>query len=114
MKAPRSFFVFPALVLVCAASAAWGQAVTATLVGNVSDSSGGIVIGSKVVATETNTGVTRTAATNESGNYSFPNVPPGTYSVTAEQSGFKKATRSGIDVIVNAPPVQTWSSLRVR
>ena len=51
--------------------------------------------------TETNTGVSRTANTNESGNYSFPNLPPGTYSVTAEMTGFKKVTRGGVDVLVD-------------
>jgi hypothetical protein len=101
MKAPRSLFI-PFVLFAFTASAGWGQAVTATLVGNVSDSSGGIVVGSKVTATETNTGVTRNTTTNESGNYSFPNVPPGTYSITAEQAGFKRASRTGIEVTVNS------------
>ncbi len=89
-------------VLLLASAAVWGQAVTATLVGTVSDSSGAIVVNSKVSATETNTGVSRTSTTNDSGNYSFPNLPPGTYSVMAEQTGFKKAARGGVDVLVNA------------
>src|SRR6185369_10537644 len=79
----------------------WGQAVTATLVGTITDASGAVVVNAKVVITETNTGVSRTANTNESGNYSFPNLPPGVYSVSAEQTGFKKATRGGVDLPVN-------------
>jgi len=78
-----------------------GQAVNATLLGTVADSSGAAVSNVKVTITETNTGISRTSQTNESGNYIFPDLPPGTYTVTAEQSGFKRASRAGIDVIVN-------------
>ncbi len=80
---------------------AMGQAVNATLLGTVADSSGGAVAKVKVTLTETNTGIIHTSQTNESGNYVFPDLPPGTYSVTAEQSGFKRASRAGIDLIVN-------------
>ena len=78
-----------------------GQAVNATLLGTVTDSSGASVANAKVTITETNTGIARTSQTNESGNYVFPDLPPGTYAVTAEQPGFKRASRIGIDVIVN-------------
>jgi hypothetical protein len=78
-----------------------GQAVNATLLGTVTDSSGAAVSNAKVTITETNTGISRTSQTNESGNYIFPDLPPGTYTVTAEQSGFKRASRAGVDVIVN-------------
>jgi len=78
-----------------------GQAVNATLLGTVTDSSGAAVGNVKVVITETNTGISRTSETNDSGNYVFPDLPPGTYTVTAELAGFKREARAGIDVIVN-------------
>src|ERR1700741_253466 len=78
-----------------------GQAVSATLLGTVTDSSGGAVASAKVTITETKTGISRSSATNESGNYVFPDLPPGAYSVTATQLGFKRESRAGIDVIVN-------------
>jgi hypothetical protein len=78
-----------------------GQAVNATLLGTVTDSSGAAVSGAKMTITETNTGISRTTQTNESGNYVLPDLPPGTYKVTAEQSGFKRESRAGIDLIVN-------------
>src|SRR6266853_2316122 len=78
-----------------------GQAVNATLLGTVTDSSGAAVSNAKVTITETNTGISRTSQTNESGNYISPDLPPGTYTVTAEQSGFKRVSRAGVDVIVN-------------
>ena len=78
-----------------------GQAVNATLLGTVTDSSGAAVASVKVTITETNTGIRHASQTNESGNYVFPNLPPGTYTIIAEQPGFKRASRAGIDVIVN-------------
>ena len=77
------------------------QAVNATVLGTVSDSSGAAVANAKVTITETNTNISRTAQTNESGNYVFPDLPPGTYRVIAELTGFKRASRSGVDVVVN-------------
>jgi hypothetical protein len=89
-----------ALLLVLSAQAR-GQAVNATLLGTVTDSSGAFVTGVSVTITETHTGINRTSQTNDSGNYVFPNLTPGTYTVTAEQSGFKRASRAGVDVLVN-------------
>ena len=77
------------------------QAVNATLLGAVTDSSGAAVGNVKMTITEMNTGISRTSQTNESGNYVIPDLPPGTYSVTAELPGFKRASRVAIDVIVN-------------
>jgi hypothetical protein len=77
------------------------QAVNATVVGTVSDTTGAAIASVKVTITETNTNISRTAQTNESGNYVFPDLPPGTYRITAELTGFKRASRAGIDVVVN-------------
>src|SRR5215831_15118851 len=83
-------------------SAMLGQAVNATLLGTVIDSSGAVVPGARVKVTEMRTGLERTTVSNSSGNYEFVNLPPGQYEVTAEQAGFKKATQKGIDVQVNS------------
>jgi Carboxypeptidase regulatory-like domain/TonB dependent receptor len=89
-------------LLLLATGAAYGQAVNATLLGTVTDVTGGVVPNAKVVATEINTGVSRSTQTNESGNYTFPDMAPGQYSVTVESQGFKKETRRNIEVIVNS------------
>jgi outer membrane receptor protein involved in Fe transport len=78
-----------------------GQAVNATLLGTVTDASGAAVASVKVTLMETNTGISRSSQTNESGNYVFPDLPSGTYTVTAELSGFKRASRPAVEVIVN-------------
>lgn len=89
------------LVLSLCAVLAFGQAVNGTLVGTITDASGASVPNSRVTLTETNTGISRAANTNDSGNYSFQNLPPGTYTVAAELKGFKRAEKSGVDVIVD-------------
>jgi len=89
------------LALSCA-GLAWSQAVNATLLGTVTDISGGVVSNAKVTITEETTGVARTAQTNESGNFTFPDLAPGRYSVTVELAGFKKEVRRGIEVVVDS------------
>src|SRR5215471_18013086 len=101
MQGLRSICAVLAL-LVLGAGSAFAQAVNATLLGTVTDVTGGVVPNAKVVATEINTGVSRSTQTNESGNYTFPDMAPGQYSVTVESQGFKKETRRGIEVIVNS------------
>src|ERR1700724_2193383 len=80
----------------------FGQAVNATLLGTVSDASGAVVARAKVIVTDVNTGVSHSGQANESGNYTFPGLPPGRYEVTVEQSGFKKETRRNINVEFNS------------
>lgn len=80
----------------------YGQAVNATLLGTVTDVTGGVIVNGRVTISEVNTGVDRYGQTNESGNYSFLNLPPGQYAVTVEAVGFKRETRRDIDLIVNS------------
>ena len=81
--------------------ALWSQAVSATLVGTVTDNSGAVVSNATVTIVENATGIVHTSLTNPSGNYTFPNLKPGSYNVTISGQGFKKETRTGVDVAVN-------------
>ena len=89
------------LILVIHAVPAHAQAVTGTLLGTVSDASGGAVPGATVTATETQTNVKRSATTNEIGQYLFASLLNGTYVVETELQGFKKVVRPGVKVDVN-------------
>ncbi len=80
----------------------YGQAVTGSVVGTVDDESGAAIANAKVVLTNLGTEVTRTQQSNASGNYTFAEVPEGTYSVSVEVAGFKRELRSNIPVAVNA------------
>src|SRR5712692_5659462 len=79
----------------------YGQAVTGTLLGTVTDINNAVVPGATVTITDVNTNITRSAATNENGNYVFDNLALGKYSVQVERAGFKRVLKSGVDVSVN-------------
>jgi hypothetical protein len=100
MKHLRWVFALWALGLIYQ-TCAYGQAVTGSVLGTVTDASGAVVANAKVTLTEVNTGVSRSAVTNASGNYAFPDIPEGGYSVTVEAPGFKKEIRQNVRVDVN-------------
>ncbi|HUS06329.1 MAG TPA: carboxypeptidase-like regulatory domain-containing protein, partial [Bryobacteraceae bacterium] len=75
--------------------------MNATLLGNITDATGGSVPNAKVTISEANTGISRNVSTNENGNYTVPDLPPGTYTIDVEQAGFKRASRAGVEVVVN-------------
>src|SRR5258708_33485957 len=100
MKAIRVTCALLALSLLLAGFS-YGQAVTGSLLGTVTDSSGAAVPNAKVTIHHVNTGISRNTVTNERGNYTFPKLPPGTYTVISEQSGLQPAARTGFDVVVD-------------
>jgi hypothetical protein len=70
------------------------QQTTATLLGSVSDASGAAAVaGVAIQAANLATNVQREALTDASGAYSLPNLPPGTYRVTATKTGFRCTRR---------------------
>lgn len=89
-------------LLLAFSHAAFGQAVSATLLGTVTDSTGAAIPGVTITITVPATGATFTTQTNSSGNYTFPDLTPGTYTVQGEAKGFKKALHSNVDVQVNS------------
>ncbi len=96
----------PAWLLPLAAStlavpAAFAQAVSGTILGTVTDSSGAFVANAQVTLVLTGQGTSHTAVTNESGNYTEPDLPPGTYTVTVSAPGFKKEVRQNITLETN-------------
>ena len=98
---PVSLAVLLAIIFLGFSPPVMGQAVNATLVGTVTDSSGSAVTAAKVEIKEVNTGIIHTAETNESGNYIFANLEPGRYQVAGEKTGFKKVVHDAVDVLVN-------------
>ncbi|HEX4748240.1 MAG TPA: carboxypeptidase regulatory-like domain-containing protein [Bryobacteraceae bacterium] len=95
--------VMCAMLALCLATCAslYAQAVTGTVLGTVTDSSGAVVQNAKVTLTEVNTGIAHTTQSNASGNYTFPDLPEGNYSVTVESTGFKKETRANVRLEIN-------------
>src|SRR5262245_58150559 len=80
------------------ASFARAQVDTGTIVGTVRDTSGAVVPGATIVATEKTTNASTRIVTDSLGSYVFPSLNVGAYDVTAELagSGFKKATKENV------------------
>jgi hypothetical protein len=77
---------------------AFSQSTSATVSGTVADSSGAVLPGVSVTATNDGTAVATTVVTNEAGAYSAPGLLPGTYTVSAELPGFQKATYTKVQL----------------
>src|SRR6266568_6603529 len=82
-------------VLVCPAQVEQGA-----ITGVVTDQSGASVGGAKVTVTNLDTQVMATTLTNNQGNYEFPFLPHGNYSVVAEKAGFSPERVTGISLRV--------------
>lgn len=76
------------------------QVATGTILGNVSDTSGGAVPGALVTATQVDTQFVRTATTDESGQYALRLLPLGNYKVDVTLDGFKNFSQTGIVIEV--------------
>src|SRR5215213_1047325 len=86
------------MLLVAGASSAFAQFDRGTISGTIKDAQGGVVPGVTVTATSTQTQQARSTVTDGSGFYTFPNLQPGRYDISAELQGFKKENRTGVQV----------------
>ena len=79
----------------------YGQTDTGQISGTVTDPTGGVVVGAKVVAKLISTGASREVVTNSSGLYGFPGLKVGTYEITVSATGFQSNVRH-VDLTVSA------------
>jgi hypothetical protein len=77
------------------------QSTGGRILGLVADSSGAALAKVKVTATNDATGISRNTETNASGDYVFPEVPVGTYTLSFDLSGFKTNVRKSVTLDVN-------------
>lgn len=80
---------------------AMGQTTTGSLFGTVQDQNGGFIPNATVTSTDIHTGIAHTVQTNESGNYVFPSVSPGDYSIATQAAGFGRQTQAEVHVDAN-------------
>ena len=80
------------------------QVTTGDIAGRVTDADGLAVPGVTVTASNPATGFSRAAVTTSDGAYTITLLPPGRYTVTAELTGFRRAVREGVDVVVGGRP----------
>ncbi|MBL8179914.1 MAG: carboxypeptidase regulatory-like domain-containing protein [Bryobacterales bacterium] len=77
------------------------QTITASLEGIVSDPTAAVIVGAKVRVVSAATNAVTALETDTNGRFLAPSLPPGSYQVIVEASGFKKAERTGIALQVN-------------
>lgn len=97
----RIHYLALALVALLTATPVFSQTFYGSIVGTITDQSGGVLGGATVSLINTATAERRQTVSGTSGDYQFLNLVPGTYRVEAEQSGFKKITRDNVEVTVS-------------
>src|SRR5882724_9782512 len=100
----RGFHLVVAVLAVCllasthAFAQGGGASTTGSINGKVADSSGGVLPGVTVSATSPSSMGVQSSVTDTGGNYRFPALPPGTYTVTFELPGFNTLKRENISI----------------
>src|SRR3989454_1559273 len=90
----------------------FGQSSNATVSGTVSDSTGAVLPGVTITATNNATGIVTTVLSNESGVYNFASLLPGLYKISGELPGFQIQTYANVQ-LGNAAQVRLNFTLRV-
>src|SRR5262245_45076103 len=98
MKSTRLLFIVAAILIL--AALAFGQNIAGTILGTITDASGAAVTATVSLVNE-QTNIEYKAAAGETGEYVAPNLPPGTYTVRTELTGFKPSIVRGVRVLAN-------------
>src|SRR5512143_2189923 len=86
----RVLRTFASVLLITVATVTASAQFKASIQGTVTDESGAVVSGAAVTVTNNETQRAQRTTTNDDGFYRVTGLPPGTYTVTAELTGFKK------------------------
>ena len=103
MRVTRAVSLLASIVLLTTAPA-WAQLATAELNGRVTDSSGAVLPGVTVTATQRATGLVRTAVTDGTGSYLISNLPTGPYRLDVSLQGFRSYVQTGLVLTIGATP----------
>src|SRR5215813_2173568 len=97
--------IYAALFAVCA----FGQQGTTSLRGTILDKTAASITGATVTLTNTEQGVQRATTSSDTGAYEFVSLPPGTYAIRVEATGFRAYYQKNIELRVNNPPSLNWT-----
>jgi hypothetical protein len=101
----RSVVVAALATVLVLGVAARARAQNAQISGTVKDPSGAVIPGVTVSARNAATGLVRTSVSDAVGEYRVPALPPGTYAVTSELSGFTTETRAAVTLVIDQTAV---------
>jgi hypothetical protein len=98
----KAIFLLPVILTACLfPGRSLAQVTTATLYGNVSDTTAAVIGGATVTITNLETNISTTQTTNSVGEFRFELIPVGTYSVAVSAAGFKKFLQTAVPLSVN-------------
>jgi len=102
MKRLCSLFFLSFFLLFCL-TPGFAQTGTTSVRGTVTDKTGGVITGAKVVLRSQERSFERQTSSDETGVYEFLSLPPGTYVLTVESAGFRKHEQTDLELLVNNP-----------
>jgi len=103
MRSRSLHFLFALLTVVTITTLTFGQSATTSLRGTVSDARGAVLTGASVTISNAATGFSRTVKSDDQGIYQFLEVPPATYTVTVNASGFAVVKHENVLLQVSNP-----------
>src|SRR5436190_12425687 len=101
MQGFKGFLAVAIVFTVAGMLPVYSQTSSTAVLGTVTDATGAVLVGAKVTLLQVQTGIKRQDTTSGTGDYNFPLLDPGEYSVTAEAPGFKTETHSAIQLELN-------------
>ena len=102
MKNQNTILILYALVeSILFAQQARAQVIYGSVVGNVVDQNGGSVPGAALTVTNSDTGQVRRTESNDNGQFTFTDLPSGTYNLECDKAGFAKSLTRGVQVTIN-------------
>ncbi len=93
--------LFPAVLVAVLLAAPYAYAQSSSLSGVVTDETGGVLPGVEITIVNEANGLQRTVISSDEGLYVFPQLPPGSYTLSAMQPGFNPVTVEDITLLVN-------------
>jgi hypothetical protein len=89
-------YITAAVITVIGVVGIAAQTDTSRITGTVTDAQGAAVPAASVTIAESERQFTRTVQSSEDGNFDFPGIAPGSYTVTVEKAGFKKSVQTNV------------------
>jgi Carboxypeptidase regulatory-like domain/TonB dependent receptor len=89
------------LLLIATGPTSFGQGITGSITGTVTDSSGATISGASVTIIEPGTNATRTVTTSGAGSYTVTQLAPGRYNLKVEKEGFDSSEENNITLAID-------------